>query len=128
METAIYLAEYGHDVTVIEMRDVLAADASPLHYRSMFQDAWEKLPNITTITNAKCTCVAPDEIVYVDNEGAEHRQKAESIVLAAGMRANTDEALTFYGTGGKFFMMGDCSHVGSLQTTLRSAFSIASII
>ena len=128
METAIYLAQYGHDVTVIEMRDVLAVDASPLHYRSMFQDAWEKLPNITTITNATCTCVAPDEIVYVDNEGAEHRQKAESIVLAAGMRANTDEALTFYGTGGKFFMMGDCSHVGSLQTTLRSAFSIASII
>ena len=128
METAIYLAQNGHTVTVLEMRDVLAADASPLHYRSMFQAAWEQLPNLTAIRNARCTKLEPGRVVYQDGDGALHELTADSIVLAAGMKANSDEALAFSGCGGRFVMMGDCRHVGSLQTTLRSAFAAASTL
>lgn len=128
METAIYLAQANRNVTVIEMRSTLAADASPLHYRSMFQEAWEKMPNITVITNATCSAMSAGVVTYIDANKKQHTIQTDNIVLAAGMKSNVDEALRFYGCAEKFSMIGDCVHVGSLQTTLRSAFSIASTL
>jgi hypothetical protein len=32
----MHLAEKGHKVTVVEMLDMLAPDATPIHYYSMF--------------------------------------------------------------------------------------------
>ena len=36
VETGMFLAQNGHEVTVVEMRDELAADTTVMHYRSMF--------------------------------------------------------------------------------------------
>ena len=41
----MFLAQQGREVTVIEMRDELAADTTFMHYRSMFQAAWEAIPS-----------------------------------------------------------------------------------
>ena len=128
METAIYLAQEQHEVTVIEMRGELAAEAAPLHYRSMFQNTWESLPNLKTILNAKCTSLSPGQVLYEDTDGNLVEVETDSIVLAAGMKAKTDEALTFYSAADRFSMIGDCAQVGSLQTALRSAFSAASVL
>ncbi len=39
VETGMHLAQNGHEVIIIEMRDELAADCTFTHYRSMFQEA-----------------------------------------------------------------------------------------
>lgn len=41
------------------------------------------------------------------------------------MRAKKDEALSFYGVGTRFFMVGDCQKPGTIQTTNRSAYGVA---
>ena len=124
----MYLAENGHKVTVLEMRDKLAADAAPLHYYNMFREAWEKLPNFKYILKAHCTGIEPDKVTYKDADGVEHAVEAGGVVIAVGMKPKNNPALQFYGTADRFFTIGDCNVIGNVQKAMRSAFSTASML
>lgn len=125
VETGMFLAQGGREVTVIEMRDELAADSTFMHYRSMFQQAWEATPGFHYVLRATAKAITPDHVTYMDADGVEHDIPAESVVLSVGMRAKTDEALSFYGTGRAFWTVGDCVRPGTIQTTNRSAYGVA---
>ena len=125
VETGMFLAQEGREVTVIEMRDELAADTTFMHYRSMFQAAWEATEGFHYVLNATAKEIGPDYVAYTDAEGVEHRIPADSVVLSVGMRAKDEEALAFYSTGKRFYMVGDCNKPGTIQTTNRSAYVTA---
>ena len=125
VETGMFLAQNGRNVTVIEMRDELAADTTVMHYRSMFQAAWEAIPNFHSVLNATAKAITKDHVTYTDKDGVDHDIPAESVVLSVGMRSKTDEALSFYGTGRAFWMVGDCKKPGTIQTTNRMAYGAA---
>jgi 2,4-dienoyl-CoA reductase-like NADH-dependent reductase (Old Yellow Enzyme family)/NADPH-dependent 2,4-dienoyl-CoA reductase/sulfur reductase-like enzyme len=128
VETGMHLAEEGHNVTVLEMTNMLAREAVPVHYYSMFKEAWEKLENFHSIVNAKCTAISDKGVVYQDNDGKEKSISADSVVIAVGMKAKDNLALEFYGAGDRFFMIGDCNVAGNVQKAMRSAFSTASTL
>lgn len=125
VETGMFLAQQGHEVTVIEMRSELAADCTFIHYRSMFQTAWEAIPTFHFVLNATAEKITDNCVTYVDADGGCHDISADSVVLSVGMRAKKDEALSFYGVGTRFFMVGDCQKPGTIQTTNRSAYGVA---
>ena len=124
----MFLAQNGHEVTVVEMRDELAADTTVMHYRSMFQAAWEAIPNFHYVLNATAKEITADHVTYTDKDGADHDLPADSVILSVGMRSKTDEALSFYGTNPGFYMVGDCRKPGTIQTTNRSAYVTANNI
>jgi 2,4-dienoyl-CoA reductase-like NADH-dependent reductase (Old Yellow Enzyme family)/NADPH-dependent 2,4-dienoyl-CoA reductase/sulfur reductase-like enzyme len=128
VETGLHLAEKGHQVTLLEMQSKLAPDAQPLHYYSMFQAAWERLPNFRPLVNARCTSITASGVVYEDEVGREHTLEAGSVVVAAGMEARSDEAMKYAGAGGRVYPIGDCVKAGDIQKAMRSAFSTASLI
>ena len=125
VETGMFLAQNGHEVTVIEMRDELAADTTFMHYRSMFQAAWEAIPDFHFVLNATAKEITADHVTYTDKDGVDHDIPADSVVLSVGMRSKTDEALSFYGAGQAFWMVGDCKKPGTIQTTNRMAYGAA---
>lgn len=128
VETGMFLAQNGRDVTVVEMRDELAADTTVMHYRSMFSAAWEALPNFHYVLNATAKEITADHVTYTDKDGVDHDIPAESVILSVGMRSKSDEALSFYGTNPGFYMVGDCKKPGTIQTTNRSAYVTANNI
>jgi NADPH-dependent 2,4-dienoyl-CoA reductase/sulfur reductase-like enzyme len=128
VETGMHLAQKGHTVTLLEMLDELAPECTPIHYRSLFIDAWEGQDGFSYILNARCTSIGNSKVTYVDGDGVEKELSTGSVVIAAGMKARTDEALEFFGSADNFHMIGDCNKVGSVQTAIRSAFSIASML
>ena len=128
VETGMFLAQQGKDVTVIEMRDELAADTTVMHYRSMFEAAWEKIPTFHYVLNATAKEIGLDHVTYTDKDGVDHDLPAQSVILSVGMRSKTDEALSFYGTNPGFYMVGDCRKPGTIQTTNRSAYVTANNI
>ncbi len=88
-ETGLYLAENGHDVTIIEMQDEIAPEANWMHKEGMMQ-AFAKAP-ITCRTGLKVSKVVPHKGVYaVDKEGKEVFIEAEGICYAMGQRPRTD--------------------------------------
>ncbi len=125
VETGMFLAQQGRKVTCIEMRDTLAADCTKIHYRSMFQAAWERTEGFSFVLNATAKEITADHVTYTDAEGVDHEIPADSVVLSVGMRSKTDEALSFYGSAKQFFMIGDCKKPGTIQTTNRNVYGTA---
>lgn len=136
METAIYLAREGKKVTVIEQKEELAADATPVHYRSMFIDAWEAEVNIRTYTKMRCMEIKENSVVAQDDPVRERgiftipysykEFPCGTVILAVGYAAKTWEALNLYEAGEKQLLIGDCKKVGSVYHCNRSAFGTAS--
>ncbi len=125
METAMYLAENGHEVTILSRQRKFAAEADRVHYYSMFADAWGKMSNLTPIKRATTTAVAPGAVTYTDKQGESHTLRCDSIVACGGMEALQDEALTFADVVDTFIIIGDNEGSGNVQTATRTAFAAA---
>lgn len=141
IETAMYLCENGHNVTVLTRQNKICHDCSRLHYITMafvgpdpetgktgMRPAWEKYDNLKGIVSVTTKKVEGTKVTYVDAGGAEHTIEADSVVLCGGMNPCIDEALAFADTAAQFFVIGDANGCGNLQRCNRDAFSKASQI
>ena len=128
METAIFLARMGKDVTVLETRRLLAMDSTPIHYYSMFREEWEKYPNIHGIVKATAREITDSSVSYTDAEGEMHTVPATGVVLAAGMKSNKEEAMSLFVPGVECVLVGDCNKVGNLQKINRNAYGVTSAV
>ncbi len=128
VEAAMHLALKGHNITVLEASKMLAPEALRIHFYSALLNAWEQLPNCHYVQQAHCTGISEEGVTYTDADGRKQSIKAGSVVVAAGMKAKTDPALAFAGTGPWFYTVGDCRKAGDLRMAMRSAFSTASMI
>ena len=129
VETGLHLAQQGKQVTVIEMKDVVAEEAKRVHYYNMFIDAVEEYADsLKIILKATCTEVTAQGVTYRDEAGDLHTVEAGTVLLAAGMKANAACAYQYAGCGKQFFAIGDCGTMGNLQTAIRAGYQIASTI
>jgi 2,4-dienoyl-CoA reductase-like NADH-dependent reductase (Old Yellow Enzyme family)/thioredoxin reductase len=135
-ETGIYLAQSGHNVTVLTEDNSLAPDANQIHFSQQLREAWEALSNFKYVTNAKVTEISSGEVSYVDRKGNNKSVPADNVVVYAGREPRRDEALTFFGSARQFFIIGDCSapgtvldHAdGNIAKSMRTALAAASQI
>ncbi len=125
VEAGMNLAKKGHEVTVLEMTDSLAPEATAIHYYSMFKEAWESIPTFHSVVNATVTCVEDDCVKYKDKEGVEHAIPCDSVVISLGMRPLTQEALSFYGSADRFALVGDCRKPATIEQAMRSAYAVS---
>ncbi len=87
-ETGLYLAEHGHDVTIIEMQEEIAPEANWMHKEGMMQ-SFAKAP-ITCRTGLRVSRVIPGQGVHaINGDNEEVFIPADAIVYAMGMRPNT---------------------------------------
>ncbi len=125
VETAFYLCENGHDVTVLSRQNRLAPDATPIHYREIMEEKWEATENFHAILNVNTKEIKEGCVVYVDAEGNEQTIECDSVVALGGMRAKQEESMTFAGLAAETYYIGDCREVGSVRECNRSAFAAA---
>ena len=87
-EAAEYLAERGHEVGIIEMKDVIAADVVPENRRYMFENFERN--HVLLRAGAKVTHFYTDGVDYTLADGtADSLRGYDNIVLAMGSRSNT---------------------------------------
>jgi 2,4-dienoyl-CoA reductase-like NADH-dependent reductase (Old Yellow Enzyme family)/thioredoxin reductase len=124
-EAALYLAENGHQVTIVTRGDTLCPDATPIHYRETIDEYYQTLDNISYVTGATTTQIGDGYVTYRDATG-EHRIECDDVVALGGMGSLTQEALSLYGVAADTFLIGDCKKVGNLHLCNRGAFSVVS--
>ena len=106
-ETGLYLAEHGHEVTIIEMQSEIAPEANWMHKEGMMQ-SFAKAP-ITCRTGLRVSRIVPGEGVYALNgEGQEEFIPAQGIVYAMGMRSNTATVEALKDICLDTYTVGDC--------------------
>lgn len=124
-ETGLYLAECGHQVTLLTRQDRVAPDATCTHYREMFEERWLREKNFHFLTNVQIESVTDTGVIYRDKAGALCELPADNVVISGGRAADTEFALSFYGSANDFFLVGDCKTPGNVQKCMRMAYAAA---
>lgn len=107
-EAAEYLAERGHQVTVIEMKDVIAADVTPENHRYMFENFEEN--HVLLRPGAKVTQFYADGVDYALVDGSTGSLRGyDNIVLAMGSRSNTALKDTAEKVAGQVLVIGEAA-------------------
>ncbi len=125
VETALHLAKLGKKTTIIEMQSALAPDASMTHRDEII---WElnHEKNVEIITSARCKSINNDSITYSDAEGKEHNLNAGNVIIAVGMKSLGDEADKFRNSAlNRFYSIGDCMKVGTVEQAVKNAYYAA---
>ncbi len=115
-ETALNLARNGHSVTIIEMQDGIANDANWMHKEGMMQ-AFAKV-DITIKTGAKVSAIKENAVAIEGQDDV----KADSIVYALGMKANTDIVDKLYGICPNTDVIGDAVRARRVASCVEEAF------
>ena len=104
-ETAVYLAQEGKDVTVVEMQRELCPDANP-RQRPLLLAQLERL--VTCKTGMRGVRITEEGLVCVDPEGKEVLFKADTVICAVGQRSRRDVVEKLYDCAPEVMEVGDC--------------------
>ena len=119
VETALFLAAKGKDVTVVEMGPKAYADANRLHAEAIRLAV--KDYNVEILTDTTCLEIT-EEGVIVETGGEKKLLKADTAVYSVGMKANDTAYAELYDAAPEVYRIGDCAQVGTAGTAIRQAY------
>lgn len=122
VELAIYLKGLGFDVEIVEMGSDINDGGNSSHKIAVWdQIIQKKIPlHLNTraeeITEKGVRCTSKDGDVFL---------AADTVAYAAGMRARTNEALSFNDVAPIFHMIGDCRTSSTILNATSSGYTVA---
>lgn len=130
-EEAIFLAQKGHKVTIVEMKPEFCRDAPFLHHEAVHIEMDQlgiKRYNLT-----KCTEILEkgvkvvSESVVSDTEVNQENCKAfiipaDTVIIAAGVTPLVEESEAFRKCAFDYWKIGDCKKVGNVQKAIHDGF------
>ena len=122
-ETALFLAETGRDVTIIEMQKEIAPEANWMHKVCMMQ-RFGDTPNLHVKTGLRCMAVTEEGVKCRDAEGNTVLIPAESKVYAFGQRSVPTAELQMLDVP-EIRVIGDCRLVGKTNGAIFDGYHAA---
>ncbi len=122
-ETALYLVEKGHEVSIVELLDQVANDA----YIRIRKFLLEKLNQrkVKFYTGVKEEKLTNSGLLIKDKEGKENSIEADSIVISCGAVPNKDLFDSLKGKVPELHEVGDCVECHNIQIAIRDAATAA---
>ena len=122
-ETALFLAETGRDVTIIEMQNDVAPDANWMHRVGMLQ-SFAQQKNLHVRTGLRCMAVTGEGVETQDKDGNTVVIPAESKVYAFGQRSVAADKLMALDVP-VIRIIGDCHQVGKTNGAIFDGYHAA---
>ena len=122
-ETAVYYGMQGKRVTVLEMMPEIARDAMRTYREELIGQLADN--HCVVFTGCKCLEISAGRVIYQDSEGQRGELKADTVLLAVGMRSRRKEAETFRKCAPIFRKIGDCGKVGTVRLAVRHGWNVA---
>ena len=122
-ETALFLAETGRDVTIIEMQNDVAPDANWMHRVGMLQ-SFAQQKNLHVRTGLRCMAVTDEGVETQDKDGNTVVIPAESKVYAFGQRSAAVDKLMALDVPA-IRIIGDCHQVGKTNGAIFDGYHAA---
>lgn len=124
-EAAEFLAERGHKVGIIEMKDVIAADVTPENRRYMFENFQEH--EVLLMPGAKVGQFYPDGVDYTLADGTTGSLRGyDNVVLAMGSRSNAALKEAAQRVAGQVLVIGEAAKApGNAVTATHDALEAA---
>ena len=121
-ETGIHLGMKGKQVTIVDMRDTLAADVNMFHGMALGQ---ELNKYVTAVTGGTGRAVTDEGLIYTDRVGQEHLLPADAVLCAVGMRACTDVMEELWNVVDEQYVIGDCVKPAQVTQAISDAYYLA---
>jgi 2,4-dienoyl-CoA reductase-like NADH-dependent reductase (Old Yellow Enzyme family)/thioredoxin reductase len=129
-EYAVYLADTGREVTILEMRDAIAPDAGFMHRTGLLHEigirggaAPEGSGRIDARTGMRCVAVDKARVYAEDSDGVRHAFEADGLVIAVGLspRAGEVERLRAraLSVDAAFYTVGDAWSPATVMRAVR---------
>ena len=127
-ETALWLAQKGKKVTIIEALDNLLAINGPLcHANSEMLERLIPYNNIEIVTNAKVEKYIDGKLIYVLN-GEEKSVKCDSVILSVGYKEENSLYHSLEFEIPELYVLGDAKKVANIMYAIWDAFEVANHI
>ncbi len=124
-ETAAFLGEQEHDVTVIEFRDTVGADVIHEHRVYLMKDFEDY--DIKEITGAKVCKFYEDGVEYETADGAHHETRGyDSVILSMGYRNYNPLEETVRELVPDTYVIGDAIKARRALDATKEAYEVAS--
>jgi NADPH-dependent 2,4-dienoyl-CoA reductase/sulfur reductase-like enzyme len=125
-ETALHLADKGHEVTIVEMLERLAPEATGGALMATMREI-ENRKNIVVKTGMKCVEITPQTVKVEDAAGKVAVIQGDTIVYSLGMNARRAETERLRAAAGKatVFEVGDCVRGAKVFEAISEGFMAA---
>lgn len=121
-ECAVHLGMEGKKVSIVEMKDQLAADCNIRHRPILMQKVEEYTKAYTNHTAVKAS---RDGVVCRDAEGNEVLIPGKTIICAAGQRSNRSDVDAFRDSAPWVREIGDCARVSNITNAVYQGYHAA---
>lgn len=125
-EIACELGLNGKNVTVIGRRGRLAMDANNTYGIDIYRVLNET--GVNQITNANCKEITDTGVICTDSDGREVALAADTVIVATGYKAKSEEASRYYSTAKICRPVGDCVRARNIQAATKDGFDAAMCI
>ena len=119
-EESVYLADLGHNVTIVELQDDIAADCLKYPFLWLHHEVEER--DIRVLTSSSCTNIGKDSVTVRHADGTEETFPCDSVVLAAGMRSRSDEVERLRPLVNTFYVVGDARQARNVMMAVRDGY------
>jgi len=126
-ETALYLVAKGKRVTVLEMLDDVARDANLMHRRALLLELAkaEAVGSLTVLTGATCVEVRDRAVVAAGRDGGRTLRDRDTVVVAAGYKADPELIEAWADLAPEFMAIGDCVRPRKILNAVRTGYDAA---
>ena len=126
VETALFLADAGRDVTVIEMMSRIAPEANRLHAEALRIAIKER--NVTILTETACRSIEENGVVVRRPDGTIDKILCDTAAYCVGMRSNQDVYQEVYDCAPEVYRIGGCIKPGTIREAILTGYYTAAEI
>ena len=125
-ETALYLAQKGKKLTIVEMLDGVMLDmysANRMHLLKLLADA-----DVNILTETKCLEIRDNGITIADKYGKRSTLEADTVVLAVGLKSNERLLEALKDKIPEVYAIGDCVEPRKVINAIWEGFRTARLV
>jgi len=128
-ETALWLAQQGKKVTVVEiLKDLLIAGLPVQHMNRLMLLDLLKLHKVEVLTNTSLTEVLKDGVLLIDPNFQRRYASVDDIVVAAGLKPDRGLYQTLRNQTPNLFLIGDSRIPQNVMNAVWDAYEIGRMI
>lgn len=122
-ETAVHYGMAGKQVTLLEMEPEAARDAMRTYREELIGQLADC--GCRVLTGWRCLEIRDGGVLCQTGAGAQQTIPADTVLLAAGMRARREEAESFRPCAPIFRSIGDCERAANVRLAVRAGWNAA---
>jgi 2-enoate reductase len=128
-ETAIWLAQQGKKVTVVEKLDKLMSTDPPVpRMNKMMLLDLLRFHKVDILTNTSLFEVKDNEIVVINKSFSKHTLKTDTVVIAVGLAPDQDLYRELQGKIHNLYLIGDSRQARNIMGAIWDAYEVARTI